>query len=217
MVVEAVDLGNDLANLVNYTKGRFLPISEAKGNIKLLRRSGQLNFFTVFYIKGRYFKVIPDVELRFLKPPGAPLQIPSYDALKGDKIEEFVFVSPKESLDANEQYAVRKQDYDSQRLYSKADLSYCGSPLGVLLDKSEAKSHKVLVAGFGGNRKPLDEFLNDMEANSDGKLSVKLMMERSDKPLFTTCSIRMYKSNRGKDTNLVVRAKDLGKNYLFEE
>lgn len=216
MVVEAIDLGDNLDDLVNYTKGRFLPVSEATGHLKILRRVAQLNFFTVFYVKGRRFKAVPEVDLRFLKPPHAPLQVPSYDSLKGGRIQEFVFVSPKDSLDENEQYAVREQDYDPQRLYSRADLRYCGSPLGVALDKGDARRHNVLVASFGGSRKPLDDFLDDMEAHSDGKLRVKLMIERSDKPLFTTCSLRRYVSRKDKGTSLVIRAKDLGRSYLFD-
>lgn len=215
MAVETIDLGNDLEHLVNYPTGTFLPLAEAGRGMDHINYEG-LHFFTVLYFKGRNFKVIPELDLRFFKPPTTPPMFPKYEKVRTKSTKEFAIVRPKGNKGIS--YAVLTDDprYVPGKSYDEGTLRYMGSPLDVHLCVDDARRHKVLMAGFGSDQAALAKFLQEMKNKSgrDFRVKVNISILGQD-PVITTSSLTLYTSRKKPQDTLVVKAKNLGKRYLY--
>jgi len=219
MGFEVIDFGYDLGNLLNYSKGSLCSLSEiAEQTINGKNYIGNtpLNAATIIYIQKNHFKVVPRFDFRQIRPPRPhSLVVPDYDIVTGSKVEEFVIVSPTDTLDQVD-YAVMEQDYDPREIYTTGNLRYKGSPLGTPLKKEDARNHRVLVAAFGGDKSSLKIFLETMENISWGDFHVKVDISREDGSyLFATPTLQRFKANNRE--TLVIRAKDMGRESLFND
>jgi len=214
-MVQVADLGSNLENLVNYSHARFCSLAETAAKGRNFITGNPLSAFTVFYFKGNNFKVVPEVDLRFFKPAQS-LIIPAYEDFKIGGMTEFVFVNPVDAKD-DRQYAVPVADYDSTRRYTEGDLRYIGSRVRIYLDSRDARRHKVLMAAFNGDMHALAAFLQGLEADAQCPLRVNVNIStlKLKQPSFTTCSLVKYHSDKGY-SSMVVKAKDIGKLFLYE-